>query len=74
MSFIGQIASIVRYPVKSMAGETLQCAVLTESGLANDRLYAFESSGAPPGMLRLTGRERREMLSGMSKVCLVWPQ
>lgn len=62
MSSIGQIASIFRYPVKSMAGETLQRAVLTESGLAHDRLYAFESSGAPPGMLRLTGRERREML------------
>jgi uncharacterized protein len=62
MSHIGHIASIVRYPVKSMAGEILQSAFLTESGLAHDRLYAFESSGAPPGMLRLTGRERREML------------
>lgn len=59
---IGQIASIIRYPVKSMAGEILQCAVLTDVGLANDRLYAFESSGSPPGMLRLTGCERREML------------
>ena len=45
-----------------MAGEILRHSFLTESGLANDRLYAFESSGAPPGMLRLTGRERREML------------
>jgi hypothetical protein len=62
MSRIGQIASIVRYPVKSMAGEIVRHAFLTESGLAGDRLYAFESSGAPPGMLRLTGRERREML------------
>jgi uncharacterized protein len=62
MSRIGQIASIVRYPVKSMAGEIVRHSFLTESGLAGDRLYAFESSGAPPGMLRLTGRERREML------------
>jgi MOSC domain-containing protein len=62
MSHIGDIASIVRYPVKSMAGEILQSTFLAESGLAHDRLYAFESSGAPPGMLRLTGRERREML------------
>ena len=62
MSRIGQIASIVRYPVKSMAGEMLRHSALTEWGLAGDRLYAFESSGAPPGMLRLTGRERREML------------
>jgi uncharacterized protein len=62
MSRIGQIASIVRYPVKSMAGEILLHSFLTKTGLASDRLYAFESSGAPPGMLRLTGRERREML------------
>jgi uncharacterized protein len=45
-----------------MAGEVLRYSLLTESGLAGDRLYAFESSGAPPGMLRLTSRERREML------------
>jgi hypothetical protein len=45
-----------------MAGEVLRGSFLTESGLAGDRLYAFESSGAPSGMLRLTGRERREML------------
>ncbi len=62
MSHLGKIASIVRYLVKSMAGEILQSSLLTESGLAHDRLYAFESSGAPPGMLRLTGREQREML------------
>jgi uncharacterized protein len=56
------IQSIHRYPVKSMAGEVVERSWLTESGLEGDRLYAFESSGAPAGMLRLTGRERREML------------
>jgi uncharacterized protein len=45
-----------------MAGEAVERSYLTESGLYGDRLYAFESSGAPAGMLRLTGRERREML------------
>jgi uncharacterized protein len=59
---VGQIASIHRYPVKSMAGEVLERSWLTGSGLEGDRLYAFESSGAPAGMLRLSGRERREML------------
>jgi uncharacterized protein YcbX len=59
---VGQVASIHRYPVKSMAGEVVERSRLTESGLEGDRLYAFESSGAPAGMLRLTGRERREML------------
>ena len=59
---IASIQSIHRYLVKSMAGEAVERCYLTESGLYGDRLYAFESSGAPAGMLRLTGRERREML------------
>jgi hypothetical protein len=59
---IASIQSIHRYLVKSMAGEAVERSYLTESGLYGDRLYAFESSGAPAGMLRLTGRERREML------------
>jgi uncharacterized protein YcbX len=62
MSLLGQIASITRYPVKSMAGETVEQSYLTAAGLQFDRLFAFESSGAPAGMLRLTGSERREML------------
>jgi hypothetical protein len=56
------IQSIYRYPVKSMAGEVVEQCDLTEFGLSGDRHYAFESSGAPSGMLRLTSRERREML------------
>jgi uncharacterized protein len=56
------IESIYRYPVKSMAGEVVERCDLTEFGLSGDRHYAFESSGAPSGMLRLTSRERREML------------
>jgi uncharacterized protein YcbX len=62
MSIIGYVDSITRYPVKSMAGECLQDATLTPHGLEFDRLYAFESSAAPPGMLRLRGAERRRML------------
>jgi hypothetical protein len=59
---IASIQSIYRYPVKSMSGEVVERGELTESGLFGDRLYAFESSGAASGMLRLTSRERREML------------
>jgi uncharacterized protein YcbX len=59
---VGQVAFIHCYPVKSMAGNAVERSSLTESGLEGDRLYAFESSGAPAGMLRLTGRERRQML------------
>lgn len=59
---LGVVAAIVRYPVKSMRGEQLPATELTASGLAFDRLYAFESEAAPPGMLRVAGRERRELL------------
>ena len=62
MPELGTIVEIVRYPVKSMAGESVECAWLTADGLEHDRLYAFESTGAPAGMLRATGRERRLLL------------
>ncbi len=69
MNRAGQIALIHRYPVKSMAGNAVERSHLTENGLEGDRLYAFESSGAPPGMLRLTGRERRQMLLYQPHLC-----
>ena len=59
---IAKISSLYRYPVKSMAGEQVQALLLTWHGVADDRLFAFESTGAPAGMLRLTGQERRHML------------
>ncbi|HTZ57320.1 MAG TPA: MOSC domain-containing protein [Acidobacteriaceae bacterium] len=62
MPAFGSIHSIYRYPVKSMAGEAIEQAWVNLDGLEGDRLCAFESSGAPAGMLRLTGSERREML------------
>ncbi|MEZ4589277.1 MAG: MOSC domain-containing protein [Gemmatimonadales bacterium] len=36
-----RVASLHRYPVKSMAGETVETAVLTERGLLGDRAYAL---------------------------------
>ena len=65
---IGRVALLVRYPVKSMAGEILSETLLTESGIANDRLYAFRSSSAPTGMLHLSGRARRQMLGYAPKL------
>lgn len=38
---IGSIASLHRYPVKSMMGEDLNAAYLTERGLFGDRAYAL---------------------------------
>jgi uncharacterized protein len=66
---IASIQSIYRYPVKSMGGEGVERCDLTESGVFGDRLYAFESAGAPSGMLRLTSRERREMLRYRPTLC-----
>ena len=37
---MGTIASLRHYPVKSMGGEELQAAELTEYGLLGDRAYA----------------------------------
>ena len=45
-----------------MHGESLSGGWLTRDGLEGDRLYAFQSENAPPGMLRVSGRERRELL------------
>ena len=49
--FIGTIQALYRYPVKSMAGESLQSASLIWHGLAGDRRYAFrrvqETGGFP---------------------------
>ncbi len=62
LAALGTLARIVRYPVKSMRGEFITSAELTPVGLAGDRPYAFESEAAPPGMLRVSGHERRELL------------
>src|ERR1700761_5304798 len=59
---VATVRFIYRYPVKSMAGESVERCRLTEDGLEGDRLLAFESSGAPSGMLRMTGKERQAML------------
>jgi uncharacterized protein YcbX len=44
-----------------MRDESLNHASLTLAGLEGDRLYAFESTDALSGMLRLSGEERRAM-------------
>src|SRR5229473_1596504 len=39
--FIGSLMSVWRYPVKSMLGEELKSARVTERGLLGDRAYAL---------------------------------
>src|SRR5437763_538456 len=41
---LGSVVSLWRYPVKSMMGEELNAAVVTERGLLGDRAYALVDS------------------------------
>ena len=38
---VGSVAELWRYPVKSMQGEQLEEAVVTEQGILGDRAYAL---------------------------------
>ena len=39
--FVGSVQSLWRYPVKSMQGEELEAAEITERGFSGDRAYAL---------------------------------
>jgi len=62
MSIIGTIASLWRYPVKSMRGEEVDAAFMGFAGIYGDRLFAFKSVASPKGFPYLTGREQPDML------------
>jgi uncharacterized protein len=62
MSIIGTVDSLWRYPVKSMRGEELEEAFAGYAGIYGDRLFAFRSSGSPPGFPYFTAREQRKLL------------
>lgn len=54
---IGRVASIYRYPVKSMRGERLNAAEVGWRGVAGDRRYAFVDQGNRSGFPWLTARQ-----------------
>lgn len=56
------IAELWRYPVKGMRGERLLSLAVDAHGMADDRRYAIQSSGAPHGKPMLSGAERAAML------------
>ena len=62
MPFIGTVAELWRYPVKSMRGERLPTAALDLSGMVGDRRYAVASTAAPVGKPLVTSRERTRLL------------
>jgi uncharacterized protein YcbX len=62
MNVIGTVDSLWRYPIKSMAGESVPEAYVGYAGIYGDRIYAVLNSAGHPGFPYFTGRERREML------------
>src|SRR5947199_8267291 len=62
MTVVGKVESLWRYPVKSMAGESIDEAFVGYAGVFGDRLYAFLNQRAPGGFPYLTGRTRPQML------------
>ena len=63
MTVVGRVAALWRYPVKSMAGESLESVDVSWHGLAGDRRWAFIRDGfVRSGFPWMTIRERAEML------------
>lgn len=56
---VGSVGLLLRFPVKSMAGETVSQAVLTVSGLDGDRAIAVYTSDGGIGSGKRTRRFRR---------------
>src|SRR5258708_5189302 len=49
---VGSVATLWRFPVKSMAGEQLQDAQVTERGVLGDRAYALIDKDTRSGSIR----------------------
>jgi uncharacterized protein YcbX len=62
MNTVGTVETLWRYPVKSMAGESVAEAFVGYAGIYGDRIYGFLNSAAPAGAPFLTGRDQGEML------------
>lgn len=62
MTQIGTIASVWRFPVKSMAGEEVDHLFCSYAGFMGDRAYAFEDLAEPPRFPWLTARKHEPYL------------
>jgi uncharacterized protein YcbX len=62
MKSLGRIASITRFPVKSMRGERLEQVDLGAMGIAGDRRYAFVKSDDRGRFPWLTARDFSELV------------
>jgi len=59
---LGRVTALYRYPVKSMAGESLQSATMGWHGLEGDRRLAFLRRGAPGGFPWLTASKLPQLV------------
>lgn len=62
MTKIGTVSSIVRYPVKSMAGEAIDSAFVGFAGLFGDRVYSFVQHQGRVGFPWFTIREMEDLV------------
>lgn len=62
MASVGVIESVWRYPVKSMAGETLPTVFVGYPGIYADRLYAIHNAAGRQRFPYLTARDNAEMV------------
>ncbi|GIG60016.1 molybdenum cofactor sulfurase [Longispora fulva] len=60
---VGRVAALWRYPVKSLAGESLDAVDVSWHGLAGDRRWAFvRDDAAHNGFPWLTARQRADLV------------
>ena len=62
MTSIGTVASLWRYPIKSMRGEEVPEAFMGFSGFYGDRCFAFKNSSARKGFPYLSATVQEQML------------
>lgn len=67
-TYIGQITHLTRYPVKSMAGETLQRAPIATYGLYGDRSHALIDNDKEGWDSFITARQYPQMLGYMASL------
>ena len=60
---VGTVAEIWRYPVKSMAGERVDSAALTDMGFEGDRRWALVDGTANRAGKLLTGTEEKRLMT-----------
>ncbi|MFT4116045.1 MOSC domain-containing protein [Bradyrhizobium sp.] len=68
---VGSVKSIVRYPVKSMAGEEINEGFIGFAGLFGDRAFAFTYQGGKPGFPWFTIRQLEDLVR--FKATFKWP-